>query len=547
MNNRTGIIGLCLLLLGAILLLGCGNRPEAAAEKNTPTADVAEEKTAIDQGSEAQPANLPPGGLSQTDAVEGANAIDSVTVYLAESIDTLEPYYMVDSHPDASVSVHLWDGLTRLNENLAVEPALAESWRLVNNFTWEFKLRPNVFFHNDEPFNAESVRYSINRARSLPNSLETFSRDIDLKEVEVVDDSTVRITTNQPIPNLPYHLAFLEILPPAYYRETSLSDLAVAPQGTGPYRLSDETTEDQLVLEASPDYWAGDAAVLKIIFKTIESPEDRLAALGGDALALAADLPPTPADEWPLDNSKLLPVESTQRMLIGINTTAQPPLGNQLVRQALNYAVDVEQISEDYLAGYGERYGSWINPPHDSQSFFPWPYDPQRARELLAEAGYTDGFTTTLASPIGVYPHDVEIAKAVAQQLEDVGIRVTVEQDEWPIFARRLLSENQPPLFLLGLNSHGDALEDAKNLSSRFPFNPTEWENENFELALNRASFALNDGVRAQRLDEVQSIAYNEAPWIWLWRAYDFYGVSDGLDWTPRRDGVVNLYRSQAD
>jgi peptide/nickel transport system substrate-binding protein len=541
MNNRIEITWLCLLLIGAALLLGCGNRPAVPVEENTPTPEVEEEATPVEQPSEFQPASL-----SEIDTAEEANTIDSVTVYLADSVDTLEPYYMVDSHPDASVSVHLWDGLTRLNENLEVEPALAESWRLVNNFTWEFKLRPNVFFQNDEPFNAEAARYSINRSKSLPNSLETFSRDIDLKEVEVVDNLTIRLTTNQPLPNLPYYLAFLEMLPPAYYQETSLSQLAVAPRGTGPYRLSEETTDEQLVLEASPDYWGEKPVISKIIFKTAASPEERLAALEQDEFVLATDLPPIPADQWTMPNSKLEPVESTQRMLIGINVNAQPPLGNQLVRQALNYAIDVDQIAEDYLAGYGERYGSWINPPHHSQSLLPWPYDPERARELLAEAGYTDGFTTTLATPIGVYPNDFEIAKAVARQLEEVGIHAVVEQNEWPIFARRLLSENKPPLFLLGINSHGDALEDAKNLSTHFPFNPTEWENENFELAVNRASYALNDEVRARRLDEVQAIAYNEAPWIWLWRAYDFYGVSNGLNWTPRRDGVVNLYKPQA-
>jgi len=108
---------------------------------------------------------------------------------------------------------------------------------------------------------------------------------------------------------------------------------------------------------------------------------------------------------------------------------------------------------------------------------------------------------------------------------------------------RELFSETPPSLFLLGLNSRGDGFEDVKNMSGAFNFNPTRWQNTSFEEKLTEAASTFNENSRVRLLNEAQAIAYEEAPWIWLWRSYDFYGVSQNLDWTPRRDGLVYLYK----
>ena len=529
------------VVLGGLILFGCTkNSP------NQPTATtVIPAEAAEIVATEALPAEQE---TAIAEEVVSESVIDTVQILVSDPIDTLEPYYLVNAHPEASVAVHLWDTLTRLNGQLEVEPALAESWRLVNNFTWEFKLRPNLFFHNDEQITAEAVKFSATRSKALPSSLETFMEDADIKTVEVVDEITVRFITNQPITNLPYHLTFLEILPPAYYQETSVSQLAIAPVGSGPYRLSQETTREQLVLEAASDYWGGQPVISRLIFKTMPEAEDRLAELADDdVLTIVTDLPPGPLAEWDISGSRLEAIESTQRLFVGMNIGANTPFQNQLVRQALNYAVDVEQITTDLQHGYGQRYGSWVNPPHNDPDLKPWPYDPDQARLLLEEAGYSSGITTTLATPNGVYYNDVQVAEAIADQLKLVGVNVVVEEMEWPIYVRRLLDKNPPSLFLLGLNSHGDPIEDAKNLSTHFPFNPTGWKNDKFELTLNRVTYAFENTVRARRLYEAQKIAYNESPWIWLWRPYRFYGISDGLSWSPRADGWVYLYKPITD
>jgi peptide/nickel transport system substrate-binding protein len=123
---------------------------------------------------------------------------------------------------------------------------------------------------------------------------------------------------------------------------------------------------------------------------------------------------------------------------------------------------------------------------------------------------------------------------------------VQVEIVDWDSYVQKLLSATPPSLFLLGMNSRGDALQDVKNLSIDFQFNPTGWQNEAFEDAVQRAQNSFNENVKSRALNDAQSIAYEEAPWIWLWRQYRFYGVSKQLDWTPRRDGLVHVYGLQA-
>ncbi|HXW01029.1 MAG TPA: ABC transporter substrate-binding protein, partial [Anaerolineae bacterium] len=351
----------------------------------------------------------------------------------------------------------------------------------------------------------------------------------------------------QPATDLAYYLTSLEILPPLYYSETSAEQLAKAPVGSGPYRLSQWLEGRELVLEAAPDYWQGAPALPSLVFQTVSQPQDRLTALRLGKADLITDLPPAPLAGWNIPDSRLATVETTQRMFIGVRVEASSPLADKRVRQALNYSINVEQIAEDWLAGYGDRYGSWVNPPATNPELTPWPYDPNLARRLLAEAGYGQGFTTTLRTPIGMYEQDVNIAKAVAQQLGEVGVIVEVDAVDRNIYMRQLLSGDVAPLFLLAINSQGNGLEDVKNLSKDFAFNPTAWQNELFEDKLRQAARTFNQATQARFLNEAQAIAYDEAPWIWLWRSHRFYGASQNLDWSPRPDGLIYLYKPKAD
>jgi peptide/nickel transport system substrate-binding protein len=380
----------------------------------------------------------------------------------------------------------------------------------------------------------------------MPGSLETFAHDVQLEEVQILDDYKLRLILGTPVSNLGYQISAIEILPPIYYGETDAEELAKAPVGSGPYRVAEWTPGEPVELVAVDTYWKGAPTFSKLIFDSEPDPTARLQALREGNATLVADLQPIPAAEWGIPNTGLLSIESTKRLFVGIHVEPDTPLADLNVRQALNYGTDVAQITETLLHGYGQRYASWVNPPGNNTQLEPWSYDPERARTLLAQAGYPDGFVTTLHTPSGVYHEDVAIAYALAEQWGELGITVRVEVHEWPDYAAALLSDSPPPLFLLGLNSRGDPLQDTRNLSAGFGFNPTGWENRSFEEAIRRAQSTFNENARARMLNEAQATAYQEAPWVWLWRQVDFYGVSQALSWTPRADGRIYLYTPQA-
>jgi len=528
-------IVLCLVI--GLLIAGCGGVARESKKEPSPTSFVTPEVTGEAQGASTGAAPL---AEEPTGPTAGSDAAGPVVILVPRAVETLDPYLMTTINPGGSVAAHVWDTLVWINDDLALEPHLAESWWLVNDITWEFKLRPNITFHNGEPFNAAAVKFSIERAAQLEGGLETFAADVGLQQVEIVDDYTVRLITAEADASLPYQLASVEMLPPGHYGSGEI-DFASSPVGSGPYRFVSWDSEGQLVLEANPDYWQGVPTVKTLVFAAEPNLDQRLTALISGEVHIVSDLPPDRAAEAETDSTHLVAIEGLRRLFIGIRAEAGTPLADVRVRQALNYAVDVEAIIQNLMAGYGRRYGSWVNPPHDHPALLPWPYDPERAKSLLKEAGYPDGFKTAMDVPMDRYYRGQEVAQAVADDLAAIGIGVEIHTYEWSAYVQRLLSKNTAPLFLLSLQSRGNGVEDTANLSSVFPFNPSLWFNAEFEELLKEARGTFNAQLRQEVLNRAQAVAYDEAPWIWLWHQYEFYGVSNELDWAPRANGLIYL------
>ena len=189
---------------------------------------------------------------------------------------------------------------------------------------------------------------------------------------------------------------------------------------------------------------------------------------------------------------------------------------------------------------------SWVNPPGNNVQLEPWSYDPERARELLTQAGYPEGFVTTLHTPNGVYHEDVAIANALAEQWGELGITVQVEVHEWEDYVAALLSDSPRRSFSSASTRAATHCRTRETCRPALGLTRPAGNNDSFEDAVRRAQNTFNENARARLLNEAQSIAYEEAPWVWLWRQVDFYGVSQatGLD-APR--GWSNLsVRSQS-
>jgi peptide/nickel transport system substrate-binding protein len=299
-----------------------------------------------------------------------------------------------------------------------------------------------------------------------------------------------------------------------------------------------------VVLEANADYWQGAPAIHTLVFQAESAGDKRLASLAAGDVDLVTDLSPDQAEAANTERSRLAAIESTRRLFVGLRYEEGTPLADRRVRQALNYAIDVQALVDEFHAGYGQRYGSWVTPPNANPSLQPWPYDPEAARELLALAERSQGFEIALDTPVGRYHQDQQISAAISAQLAQVGITVTVQSRAWPTYVQdRLIPKKTAPLFLLGLMSRGDALEDTRNLAQDFVYNPTLWYDQRFEDLLDRMEQTFNTTLRLNLSHQAQAIAHEEVPWIWLWRPYLFYGVGQELDgWQPRADGLIYLY-----
>jgi peptide/nickel transport system substrate-binding protein len=518
---------LFVLLIMSSMLGACSNSTTTPQPETSPTSVVEE---AVGP---AATVSQNPGTVPQT-----------VVIVTRQELQTLEPYQLVGMHPYDSVAHHLWDSLVWIDHDLSLAPMLAEEWMLVNDQTWQFNLRRDVIFHNGEPFDARAVKFSLERAASLPASVETFFADAQVETVEIVDNYAVRIRTRVPVSNLPYLIANVEMLPPKYYSQTPATGLATQPVGTGPYRVQSWEPGEPLILEANRDYWQGQPQLPTLVFDSREDISDRLAILQDGDPTIVADLTSDQAAVAETGKTRFVPVESTSRLFIGIRPDPETPLADKRVRQALNYAVDVNALIDEFAGGFGKPYGSWVLSPGANPDLVPRSVDLDRARMLLTEAGYEQGFNVVLDVPSGRYYNDLAIAEAIREQLAQVGLQVTVQPYDWEHYVtKRLGPQRTSSLFLLALSSQGDPLTDTQNLSFTFPFNPTQWLNADFEELIKKASGTFNEQRRLRLLHQAQAIAYEEAPWIWLWRLYDFYATTPDLDWTPRPDGLIYLYR----
>ncbi|MDR7481469.1 MAG: ABC transporter substrate-binding protein [Armatimonadota bacterium] len=371
-----------------------------------------------------------------------ANFAQSRQLVLATSGDaeTMDPVLTAIS-TTGSIQNHVLEGLVSYDPDGKLLPALAESWRAVDNLTWEFKLRRGVRFHNGEPFNAEAVRFNIDRAQNHPKSLVKVYVSL-IKEVRAVDDATVRIVTSAPSPDLPQNLESIEMLPPRYVREAGDEGVGKRAVGTGPYRFVEWVRDERIVLEANPTYWGPKPQAQRVIIRPIPEGATRVAALLAGEVDVIEGVPiPDIPRVARTRGFKVLRKQGPRLIFIAMDThrerggphpqfspglpAGQPnPFRDVRVRQAIYHAINTKEIVEQVMQGAATP-AEQILPPfmfgYNPRVRRPI-YDPSRAKRLLAEAGYPNGFTVRLDVTTDRYVNDREVGLAVVGMLRRVGI-----------------------------------------------------------------------------------------------------------------------------
>jgi peptide/nickel transport system substrate-binding protein len=426
-------------------------------------------------------------------------------------------------------------------------PMLATSWEAINETTWIFHLRKGVKFHNGEDFNAEAVKYSIDRILNPEQKAKWRWSLASIDRVEIVDPYTVRIITKVPAPTLITNLAYVAtIVPPKYFREKGDQHVATNPVGTGPFKFVRWKKGEELVFEANENYWAGPPSLKTVVFKPIPEESTRVAALlGGDVdiiIKVPSHMVPT------VNNSKRAKIMNTPSALatnVHFDSLKKGPLQDKRVRQAINYAVDKESIIKYVLGGYGQVLATPLSPFHFGYdpSIKPYPYDPEKAKALLREAGYGDGFALTFNSTSGRYVKDKEFAEAIVDQLSKVGIKVNLVLHEWGNYTAKVSSpEGAGPMWTTGWASTFDAdgvltpLLGCGQLMGRHC-------NKELDSMLEQARSTIDQKRRERIYSQALKLVHDEAPWLFMHIVIDSYGVSNRVqNWQPTPDEGTALY-----
>jgi len=398
-------------------------------------------------------------GCGGPDAADDTGPVDEgpgesvLRVALQTNPNTIEPA-TGDTRTASNVAWSIFSSLVWLNDEGVVVPALAESWTISDDgLVYNFKLREDVVFHNGYPFSADDVVFTWERGQG---SDITYREDfLAVAEMVKIDDYTVEARLEAP--NAFILLLMNEhwgILSKQYHEEVGEEGYLQNPVGTGPFKFVEWRAGDRIVLEAFEDYWeAGYPKVDQVIYRPIPDTATRFAALINDDIDIVSNLGPEQADAVEAAANASLVTYGQDRVYYvtfnNMSTGIGTPIEDQLVRQAMSYAIDYDAIIERLFDGYAERVSGFIIPGNlgYDPSVAPYPYDPEKAKDLLAQAGYPDGFAIEMAGPSETYTNFEQVLQAVAGYWSEIGIEVDLQFMEsgrfWELQANREL----PPLF----------------------------------------------------------------------------------------------------
>ncbi len=499
-------------------------------------------------------------------AVSPAKAED-LTIALASEPTAIDPHFH-NLTPNNALSMHMFDALVIFDEKQQVTPGLAVSWKAIDDLTWEFKLRPNVKWHDGSPFTADDVVFTFNRAGNVPNSPSGYGTYTKGKTAVKIDDLTVHVKTPKPYPLMVTDLTTFTIVSKKHGENATTADYnsGKAAIGTGPFKFVEYVPGDRIVLEANADYWGGKPKWDKVTLKPIKSGPSRVAALLAGDVDVIESVPT--ADIARLKKEPNLSLSSgISNRVIYLHLDHQRddspfvksadggpiknPLKNVKVRQAISMAINRKAIVERVMENVAIPAGQLL-----PEGFFgvspnlkPVEYDLDGAKKLLKEAGYESGFQMTLHGPNDRYINDAKIAEAIGQMLTRLGIKMSVETMTRSVYFKRASrgGPNNTPEFsfmLVGWGAgSGEASSPLKSLLHTYDrergfgaSNRGRYSNAEVDRLLEQALATVDDKKRQDLLAQATEVAIKDGGIIPLHYQVNTWGTRKGLSYTPRTD-----------
>ena len=499
------------------------------------------------------------GGVFATTAA-GAQTL---TVGVRGGPESMDPHYSALG-PQADAAKHIFDPLVWTGDDLQLEPGLATSWEPIDDDTWEFELREGVTFHDGSAFTAEDVKFSIERIPDVtgPTTTEIYVRRVE--EVEIIDDHTLHIHTDGPAATLPYDFVRLFIVSADAAADYSTGETSAegfnsgeATVGTGPFEYVSWEPKGSLVLERYEDYWRGPAPWERVIRREISDDASRLAALKAGDVDVVNYV--SSADYLALENDSEIDTyigESVYVMNLQLDQRDETPRvyakdGGELdenpfqdprVREAIDLAIDRETMVEIVLEGLGTPANQLM--PDDffgsSDDIPEKPYDPERARALLDEAGYPDGFEMDLYCTNDRLPGDGAICEGLGQMFAQVGIDTNVNaisksvyfpaqaRKEYSAFMNGWGTLTGEASYTLGSLAHSP--DPDVNMGA---FNRIEYENPEVDRLMQAGAQELDADKRRALFEEAMELTVAD-------RAYIPIVVLQTV-WAARNDTVASI------
>ena len=453
-------------------------------------------------------------------------------------VQRLDPH-MATNVIDITATFNLFDKLIQRGQDMELHPALATEWKRVNDTMWQLKLRRGVKFHNGEPFNAETVRFSL--SRTLPNGdpkVMTRGTFLAVNRIEVVDEYTINIITKVPDPLIPDRLAFHggTIIPKQYFEKVGAEQFSLKPVGTGPLKFVEWVKDDHLTLAANQDWWGGRLAVERVIFRPIPEAAARVTALLKGEADIIFRLPPDDVERLNKHPSVMaVGVPLAGLYVLATNYKRPFPMDNKFFHQALSLAIDREAIVKHLWLGQGivpngvYPKGNWAYDP----SLPPLEYNQEKAKALLKQIGYK-GEEVIMESTIGFFANERQMAEAVVEMWREVGINAKLEIIEFSVRAQKNRDRSFKGIWF---SDPIDTMLDPDGMVWRLQGPGTaqdylrvpEWDR-----LMDEARISLNQAKRKANYDAAHKIYLEYLPWIPVVQPIESYGVQRFIDWQPR-------------
>jgi peptide/nickel transport system substrate-binding protein len=427
-----------------------------------------------------------------------ASAQTSITVAIQLEPPNLDPTGGAAQAIDSVLYSNIFEGLTRFMADGSVVAGLAQSWDISEDgLTYTFMLHDGVTFHDGTTMDAEDVKFSLDRARSEDSINAQKGLFADIADVTVVDPLTVAVTLSQPNGMFLFNMAWGDAVIVA---PESIDTIASNPIGTGAFTFTDWVQGDRLELTRNESYWGQPAALETATFRFISDPTAAFAAVMAEDVDAFVGFPaPENLPQFEADPRFQVLVGNTEGETILSMNNKMPPFDNVLVRQAVSLAIDRQSIIDGAMFGYGTPIGTHFAPhnPDYVDLIANSTYNPQRARELLAEAGFADGFTTTLKLPPPSYAR--RGGEIIASQLREVGITAEISNLEWAQWIEEVFTGKD---FGLSIVSHTEPMDIGIYADPEYYF---QYDNPEFQALMVTLNATTDPATRSALLADAQT------------------------------------------